>query len=64
MKRVTKQKVCYNKREMSKTGGGVADLVPISDTERLIETQIGKASLHGLGGMDTDKGEVGQLNYE
>ena len=58
MKRVTKQKVAHNKREMSKTGGGQANLTELTDVERITETQIGKASLHGVGGMDSFQGRV------
>lgn len=61
MKMLTKGKCAHNKREMSRTGGGVADIVVLTDTEAIVETQIGKASLHGVGGMDTLQGKVTQF---
>lgn len=56
MKMNTKGKCASNKREMSRTGGGVADIQVLTDTERIVEAQIGKASLNGVGGIDTLQG--------
>lgn len=64
MKRLTKQKVTNNKREMAKTGGGVAKIMELSTVDRLVETTIGKASLHGVGGMDTLKGLYEKLHHK
>jgi hypothetical protein len=48
----TKQKFASNKREMLKTGGGVAYIADRSTVDRLVEITIGKAYLHGVGGLD------------
>lgn len=58
MKMKAKQKVSHNKREMSKTGGGVASILDLTEVDMLVETTIGKASLYGVGGMDTLAGAV------
>lgn len=57
MKKATKKKITGNKKEINKTGGGVANIQVLTDTEKLVETQIGKASLHGVSGVQSMTGK-------
>jgi hypothetical protein len=58
LKKDTKKKLSANHREVIKTGGGEAILIPLTDIDRLMETQLGKASICGVGGIDTMRGKL------
>ena len=58
MKRETKQKIAHNKAKMLKTGGGKANIEPLNGLDEIVETQLGKASVDGLGHMDLLAGMV------
>lgn len=57
IKKNTKKKLANNKREIGKTGAGCASMMILDAVEEVAQTQIGHASVFGIGGIDTLSGK-------